>query len=344
MSDTQVTRREARALDRALAGDNGRGDPDGLLATATQLRAMFDVEIPDAGRERTMFVSGVSTRRHHFNPLRVMVPAAAFLVLVALAYLGGRTALPGDSLYPVRKALGSVGLADSPIEEIDARTGEAASLLSKAERSLDSNPGTSLRLAVEALETLGPAIDLLDELEGDELETRTDVIDALEGRAVDVIGEATSAGEAEGGSDRSSGNGSSGSDSSGNSGNSGDDADRSGSNSGNGSGDRSDDDNSGPGGGNDSNSGPGSDGEDRSGSNSGSDSDDDNSGPGSGSGDDSSGPGGGGDDDDADPELPDVDEGLSGGGDDSNSGPGGGGDDDEKDEMELDAGDDELRR
>ncbi|MGH2808106.1 MAG: hypothetical protein ACRDKT_12625 [Actinomycetota bacterium] len=331
-TDDTVTRRQARALDRALAGETGHGEPDGLLATASELRGAFDFDIPSASRERAMFVSGVGTRHHRLNPLRLFVPAVAFLALVLLAYLGGRTALPGDSLYPVRKALGSVGLAQSALEEIDARIGEATSLVSEAEQSLVESPGTSLRLAVRALEELGPAIDLLDELTGTELATREGEIEGLESRAVDVIGLVAQPGNDRGEGDDNSGPGSSG----------GDD-DRSGSNSGSGSG-GDDDDNSGPGDGDDDNSGPGSGDGDADDDNSGPGGGDDddrsgsNSGPGSGDGvaEDNSGPGGGGDDDD---DLPDVDEGRDGGGGD-NSGPGGGDDDDDGVDLD-DLGDDE---
>ena len=299
MTEEKVKRRVARELDDTLSGRAVPEDPEvqSLATTATRLEQTFDFDAPNATRERAMFVSAVAARHSGFHPARLIAPAIALAAVIALIFTAGRTALPGESLYPVRKALGTVGLAKSTLEEVDSRIDRASRLVSEAEVEQEDNPGTALRLAVLAFRELGPATDLIEDLEGDARDTRMEAIAELEGRAVDIIMEVGDADEdqqpegVEDENDDNSGpsdNSGSGSDDSGSgSDNSGSGSDDSGGGDNSGSGSDDSTDNSGSGsddsGGGDS-SGSGSDdsgGSDSSGSGSGSDDSSDNSGSGS---------------------------------------------------------------
>lgn len=272
MTQEKIGRKGARELDDTLSGRTVPEDPEvqALATTAARLERAFDFDTPNATRERAMFVSAVAARHHRFNPARLIAPAIALAAVMALVFTAGRTALPGESLYPVRKALGTVGLAKSTLEEVDSRIARASRLLTDAEAELGDNPGTALRLAVQAFRELGPATDLLEELEGGAPETRTEAIESLEGRAIDIIMEIGDANEEQqppGVDDENDNSGPS-------------------DNSGPGS-DDSVDDNSGPGSddsGGDNNSGSGSDDTSGRGDNSGSGSDSDDPGDNSGSG------------------------------------------------------------
>ena len=256
------------------------------------LKEMFD-EIPKPAdrRDRAMFVAGVAARRPQPIWRRALVPATAmFLVLFALS-IGSLEAAPGQTLYPLRNALSSVGLAEQPVEVVDRVIRRAEVSLERAEELLDENQdfAGAETMTRQTLNHLGEAKTLLKELSGEPREERADAIADLEDDAIDLLGDidderADAAAEAreESGGDDSSGSGS-------------EDDDNSGSGSGS-SGSGSDDDNSGSGsddsGSGSDDSGSGSDdsgsGSDDSGSGSGS------SGSGSGSGsDDSSGSGSG---------------------------------------------------
>lgn len=267
-------RKDAKALDEALKGASSSDETRPLTETADALRGALATDVPPADRQRALFLSGVSARdRARFSPLRVLVPAMAIAVLI-FAVIASSRALPGEQLYPMREALNAVGIGDTPVDEIDDHLNQAAALVSQADRVVETNPDRALALAVRALEQLGPARELVPELNGERQEERIETIEDLEERAVQTIEEALEEGEEE--AEESDEDGGSGSDDSGDDDDSGSGSDDSG----------GDDDNSGSGsddsGGDDDNSGSGSD-------DSGSD---DNSGSGS---DDSSGSGGGDD-------------------------------------------------
>ena len=255
-----------------------------LADLARRLEAALDAEAPDARSEKALFVAGVGARRRHASWTAALVPAtAAVAVLISVAVVS-QGALPGQALYPVRKALDRVGLAESPAREVRELLGEAERLVTAAEGAAPSSPTEAQELAIDALAALREADDLAGELDGERQEAFEREIEALEERAEeaedladDTIDEREEAEEEAEERDDSSGRGSGGDDSDGDS------------------------------------SGPGSGGDDGSGSGSGSD-DDDNSGSGSGSGDDNSGSGSGLDDDSSGS--------GSGGGDSSGSGSG----------------------
>jgi len=228
------------------------------------LKEMFD-EIPEppGRRDRAMFVAGVATRRPPPLWRRALVPATAIFVVLFALSLGSLKASPGQTLYPLRNALSSVGIAQEPVEVVDRAIRRAEVSLERAEELLDDNEdfAGAQALTERTLAQLGEANALLKELSGEAREERAEAIADLIDDAFDLRDDireerADAAAEAL----EESGGG-------------GDD------NSGSGSGSGGDDDSSGP--------GSGSSDDDSSGSGSG--------GSGSGSG-DSSGPGSGSDD------------------------------------------------
>jgi hypothetical protein len=240
------------------------------------LEEMFDkIPEPAGRRDRAMFTAGVAARRRPPVWRRALVPAAAMFVVLFALSIGSLEAAPGQTLYPLRNALSSVGLAEQPVEVVDRVIRRAEASLERAENLLDENQDFSGAQArtEETLSHLGEARALLKELSGEPREERAEAIADLNDDAYDLLEDikeeradaAEEAFEESGGGDDNSGSGS-GSD---------------------------DDDNSGPGSGSDD-SGSGSD-DDSSGRGSGSD-DSGSGSSGSGSDDDSSGPGSGSDD------------------------------------------------
>jgi uncharacterized membrane protein YgcG len=241
------------------------------------LKDMFD-EIPEAEgrRDRAMFVAGVAARRPQPIWRRALVPAAAMFVVLFALSIGSLEASPGQTLYPLRNALSSVGIAQEPVEVVDRVIRRAEVSLERAEEMLDDNEDFARAEALtrQTLGHLGEANALLRELSGEAREERAEEISDLNEDAFRLLEDideerADAAEEAREESD--------------------DDDDSSGP----GSGSDDDDDSSGPGSDDDDSSGPGSGGSDDSGS-------DDSSGSGSGSSgsgsDDSSGRGSGSDD------------------------------------------------
>jgi uncharacterized membrane protein YgcG len=234
------------------------------------LKEMFD-EIPEptGRRDRAMFTAGVAARRPPPVWRRALVPAAAMFVVLFALSIGSLEAAPGQTLYPLRNALSSVGLAEQPVEVVDRIIRRAEASLERAEVLLDDNEDFSGAEAMtrETIRHLGEARAVLAELNGEPREERADAIADLEDDAFDLRDEikeeradaAEEAREESRGGDDNSGSGS------------------------------DDDDNSGPGSGSDDSgsdddsSGHGSGSDDSGSGSSGSGSDDDSSGPGSGS-------------------------------------------------------------
>jgi hypothetical protein len=251
----------ARDLDAALEGAEPTDEVEPLVEMAARLEDGMDVDAPTGSRERALFTRGVGLRKKGFNPLRVVSPALAVVGLVAIiAFVGGR-ALPGETLYPVREALDSVGLADLPEEEFQDHIDDADRLLAQSAAALGSDePGRAESLALRAMIELEAARGLIEELDRSNRGAAAAEVDRLLGEARTLITSAALTIEGVGDEDDSSGPGS-----------------------------EDEDDSGGPGSGDEDDSGgPGSEDEDDSGSGSGSGS----GGSGSGGG-DSSGPGSG---------------------------------------------------
>jgi hypothetical protein len=276
-----------RALDDALGSGSTPSDEElaVLTARADALRQELQAPAPNAARERALFVQGVGARKSGFFPLRFLAPAAIVVAGIAAVAGFGRTALPGQTLYPVREALASVGLANTPEEEIDRRLTSAREQLREARTLGLADPAAAQTSVLGAIGDLERARTLTDELAREDRAARLTTIALLEERAVDMLVRMSEGPDPED-EIRGEDNSGPGSD------NSGPGSDNSGPGS----------DNSGPGSGDDSGgddssgSGGGGDDDDSSGSGSGDDDSDDSSGSGSGDGDDSSGSGSGDDD------------------------------------------------
>ncbi len=266
-------KRRHRALEDAIIGGPlGDDEVDGLAETARTVERTFDVPAPEAARERAFFIEAVAARRRRKSLSGALAPVVAGAAVVGAFAFAARSAVPGEQIYPLRKAIAAVGLVDSTNEEINDRLERAAAFVDAAEDVRTSAPARATELAFDAIFHLERIERLLTDVGTARREQLRAEVDALKER-VELVITATQAEEADArsGGDDSSGRGGGDDDSSGP-----------------GSGDFSDDDdNSGSGGGgDDDSSGPGS-GDDDSGSGSG-----DNSGPGGGR-DDNSGSGGG---------------------------------------------------
>lgn len=267
-----------------------------LADLARRLEAALEVEAPDAQGEKALFVAGAGATARNSPWRAALIPATAAVAMLILLAVVSRTALPGQTLYPVRKVLGGVGLAPSPAREVRALIDEAAQLVEEAEGAATSAPTEAQDLASRTLGTLAEAEELVDELDGERADAFDEEIDVLEDRADDAYDRADDTLDAREDAE--------------------DDSER-GDSSGSGSGG---DDSSGPGSGDDNSSGSGSGGDDDSSGSGSDDGDDDSSGSGSGGDDDSSGSGSGG-------SGGDDSSGSGSGGDDDSSGSGSGSDD-----------------
>ena len=317
-----MTERSEDALDRVIESGAGPGDAefDNLARAAAELQEAFSVEAPRAADVQAMFVEGVAAATAR-PPYRRLIGGFAVAGIVLLAVvMASRDALPGHTLYSVRQALDSVGLADSPAREAARRLDKAASLIEAAEAMPPSERAQIL--AVDAIGELGVVRELAEGIESDEAATEVIARAArLEQRAARVIA-ASGFDESDGvGEDRAENNDRSGRDEG-----PGEDTggeDRSGTDDGPGGGDDGLDDSTGSGGG---------DGGSRDGGGGGHDGGGDDGGRGDGGGDDRSGEDDGGSEDDTDDGDRDDSSGPGGG--DDGSDDGGSGEDDDHSETE----------
>jgi hypothetical protein len=181
-------RKIAKDLDSALGGAEPTYEVEDLVEVAARLEERMDVDAPAAGRERALFTRGVGLRRKGFNPLRVVSPALAVVGLVAIvAFVGGR-ALPGETLYPVREALGSVGLANLPEEEFQDHIDDAERRLTQSADALGSDElGRAESLALRAMIELEGARGLIEELDRSNRAEAAAEVDRLFGEARNLI-------------------------------------------------------------------------------------------------------------------------------------------------------------
>ncbi|MQB02325.1 MAG: hypothetical protein GEU78_19215, partial [Actinobacteria bacterium] len=94
-----------KELDRALAGGPHGDDVAPQVETAWDLRSAFTVEAPEARSESLFFTSGAGLRKRSPLSMRLLVPLIAVASVLAGLVLVGRSAVPGDSFYPIRGAL-----------------------------------------------------------------------------------------------------------------------------------------------------------------------------------------------------------------------------------------------
>ncbi len=179
-----MSRQQERALDKALAGKQTTDtELAPLVQAGERIRSAFDVSVPTARAERAMFVQAVGARRHPLGWMRVLAPISVTAAAAIVVLLLGRSAMPGQTFYPVREVLRSVGLAPASLEEIDGWLEQAATLLARAETTYDANETQAERLAIEAVKLLGAAEELVDEVDSREPSRREDRIQALLVRA-----------------------------------------------------------------------------------------------------------------------------------------------------------------
>lgn len=113
-----------RALDRLVAGDSVRagGSPvDPLAGVAARLRTMYAAEAPAEVAARHLaairddaapVVPAVRLRRRRARALAVGLAAAAMLLMMASSAVAmSARALPGETLYPVKRAVERMRLA-----------------------------------------------------------------------------------------------------------------------------------------------------------------------------------------------------------------------------------------
>ena len=102
-----------------------------------------------------MFIQGIRSRRP-VPVLRFALPVLAGAALLVMVMLG-QGALPGQTLYPVKEALASVGLAPSAVEDIDRRIEAARDYISEAEDILAVDAREARSHALEAIADLDRA-------------------------------------------------------------------------------------------------------------------------------------------------------------------------------------------
>lgn len=183
-----------RFLDRVLDGashprpSDDDTDLSGLVELGDELRAIFAVEAPVARRERAMFAAAVAARPTRRGRPTLALPAVAMLALIVFVSSLASTALPGQALYPVRKVLTSLNLADEPVDVVDARLQSAEQHVASAESHLtEARLEASFDEALAAFADLGVASDFVDELDAFDRPVRQKRIEALLGRAAAVI-------------------------------------------------------------------------------------------------------------------------------------------------------------
>lgn len=175
-------------LDRALAdGSAADGSVAPLVDIASEIEAVFAAPAPSASTERAVFIRGVAAHASRPSAWRFVTPAAVVISLLALLGFLSHAAVPGQTLYPVRKAMSSIGLAQTPLAEAEHRIAAAESLITRAEGLVDSDPAQADALALRTITNLGIARQLLRDVKESEAGTRFEKIADLEERAKAVI-------------------------------------------------------------------------------------------------------------------------------------------------------------
>jgi hypothetical protein len=192
-----MNRKREKELDRVLTGEIAGDDELGPLEdVAHELDRALAVETPPARRERAMFVHSVGGRsRKSSLALRVAIPAAVALGVIALATYAGNTATPGEALFPVREALARAGLASTPLEDVNRLLDEAAESVERSEAAEELSPEAATRHAEDAIYLLHEARRPLTELSGEQREVKAERLEDLRERAIDVLGETSPAAE-----------------------------------------------------------------------------------------------------------------------------------------------------
>lgn len=179
-----------RMLDDILEGRALPVDPamSQLVAAVPLLEAGLRPAVPPMGQARALFSGGAAARRTGSPWRQLAVPSMAMLALVIAAGSVATRALPGDALYPVRKVLGAMGLAEPSTEAIDEHIVAAARLVETAERDASAGePVRAIILARRSLSELVSASALLTDLTEEQRGVREVAITSLRERAAAII-------------------------------------------------------------------------------------------------------------------------------------------------------------
>src|SRR5688500_8404651 len=115
-----MSKRAVRELDRALDGAALPTDEElaALFELGEEIRSAYTGFSPDHHAQRVMSVRAVSDRSRA-TWSRFVAPAAVTAALLFTVLYIGRTSLPGETFYPVREVLRTVGLAPASTEEVE---------------------------------------------------------------------------------------------------------------------------------------------------------------------------------------------------------------------------------
>ncbi|MCA1703795.1 MAG: hypothetical protein LC808_11240, partial [Actinobacteria bacterium] len=90
-------------------------------------------------------------------------------------------------LYTIRKAMSTVGLAETPLHEADRRIGSGRAAVERAEHVAAVSPAEADDLALRGITGLGLARQLLQDVGSTQARERLEEIEGLEARAKNVI-------------------------------------------------------------------------------------------------------------------------------------------------------------
>ena len=121
---------------------------------------------------------------------RLAVVGLAVVALLGLA-LAARDALPNDVLYPARRVLRSIGVADPSMDDVDRLVTEARVHVDRAEveARMSTDRYDALDPAVEAMQILRWARAFIAEVPPPDKAIRYARIEGLERKATQVIAE-----------------------------------------------------------------------------------------------------------------------------------------------------------
>ena len=186
-----MSKRAIKELDRALEGASLPTDEElaALFEMGQEIRSAYSAFTPEHHAQRVMFVQAVADRSRA-TWSRFVVPAAVTAVLLIGVLFVGRTALPGETFYPIREVLRTVGLAPASTEEVERFLTLADRLLDRAEAVAARSPEASERLAFAASRIIGSAEATFAELDIDDQAALADELADLIARAEAILTEA----------------------------------------------------------------------------------------------------------------------------------------------------------
>ncbi len=179
---------QEKLLDDVLSGRQpAEGETAAFAALGERIRLAYLNVGPPHNAERALFVQGAAARRRGVGWLRVFAPATLTAMLLLVVLMLGRIALPGDTLYPVREVLRSVGLAPATAAEVQEQLDQAEALINRATELQASNVDRAKDVALLAVRLLGGAEEMIEDLDSRDARSLSDRIDALLVRAAGLL-------------------------------------------------------------------------------------------------------------------------------------------------------------